>query len=836
MSKEFPISELNLNTDQFITDADVARELVDSVQSRHAKLWELIKLMEDHIDGKKPKDAEKMRAAGGSWQSNFNFGKARSKIEGVVSSGVDTVLNSMMLMSVAFKPLSENDLKDESLAFLEMPDLRDYAASCIEACINDLLEFDPRVLPFISMLEYNSTAWGWAAALRDKRSDYLGKAQHIRSIGFTDKVRADNPGDFVCLDNISGKELWQLYSKNVTSANVTRKQGGNGTVWHESASGWIREGLEEALFFAYKGAFDEKGNPSGMLSSLSADILPEFMKSPSLGMLRTEAVNIARIVNFEMAANKVTFTVIAYGNGWKSESKNGATVRYMGTVPSGATVSDHVPKYMLYQRTVKVDSKLDVLDLVVDSGFSTNGMLQDMKGLARHAVEDGIRHNRTKNDLLDKLRVSGSAAIEPENQIGGRTAPRIAPHGGFLVMDSQYKFSATQPKFDLSNHIAVLSLDENEYQRETEGFDPRVSGKLTSRPVTKEVEVVSGEVRRIEGTRAGIKLKSYGRVILGIIRSMAYHLAGNQDSTIAQNPDAQKGYESFKERLKEYLKVLNITEDKQIAKLLEQVDSVQLVAALSDPQAIIEQISMAERPYDRIKFNRMLMIARGFSRRDVAERWPLLELPTNMNDEWMAALENDALQNTSEVVFSPSHHHIAHLNIHFPKCFALIEQIMQTPDPVSLFNWLNRLVEHSGFHVDSILKTQYIVDETKAKYLNSYKQLLSAVEQIKKQIQELARQMAQQQQQQQAEQQTGQQPLDPKVQNEIEESRIKLANSQQIKLAQSEFRQGEMAKNNEQRRRQAEESHQEKLRRARDLEELKKEVTILRESIKMSAA
>lgn len=835
MSKEFPVEKLNLNTDRFVTDAEVAKSLVDSVQSKHAKLWDLIKLMEEHIDGKKPRDPDKLKSSGQSWTNNWNFGKARSKIEKVSGANVDTVLNAMLLMSVDFKPIDDKVKKDKDIAFLEMPDLKDYASNAVEACVNNLIENDSRFMPFVAMMEYCATAWGWSSSVKDIRHDYLGAAQHIRSIGFTEKVRPDQPRDFITFDTIDGKELWTRYSDIKDSENLELITGGNNTRWRQSPSGWILEGLEESLFFAYNGMFDKDKAPRGELTDFGEDILPEFMKSPSIGMMRTNSINVAKLVNFEMEQGKVTFSIVAYGNGWKGETKNGKVVRYRGGPPPGINESDQNPKYMLYQRTVKIESNLDVIDIVLDSGFSTNGMLQDMKGLARHAVEDGIRYNRNMNDLLDKLKVSGAALMEPNNQMNGRTAPRIAPHGGFLISDGNYALAPNQPKFDLSNHIAMLNIEESNYTRETENFDPNVSGKLTSRPVTREVEVVSGEVRRIEGTKAAIKLKCWGRVVLGIIRGLAYHLDKPADSTIEENLEANRCFETFKERLKEHLSVVGIDTDAKLKKLLDHIESVQLVSVLSDPQAIIEQISMAEKPYDRIKFNRMLMIARGFSRRDVVQRWPLLEMPTNMMDEWMAAQENIAFQTSAEVVFSPSHNHIAHLNTHFPKCFALIEQIMQVPDPVESFNWLNRLVEHSGFHVDALLKTQYIEEATKSKYLSAYKQLLTAIKQLKGQIEEMARKLAEQQAAAEQAQQ-GQQQIDPKVQAQIENDRIKLANNQELKKAQSEFRAQEMAKSNEQRRQHAEETHQEKIRRTRELEELKKDVTLLKESIKMSAA
>lgn len=834
--KEFDVSMLNI-PDTIVSDADTAKTIVDGVYQSNDKMWQLISMMEQHIDGRRPVDQEKLKESGRSWQSNTNYGKARSRIEGVVSENVDSVLSALLLMGVTFKPNDDKVEKDEDLAFLMQPDLRDYAGSCIEAALNDLVDEDERTLPYINMLEYNTTNWGWTVSVRDINHDYLGNAQHVRSIGFIEKARPEQVGDFVCFDTLNGRDLWKRYIETIKSENKALMPNCEPPS-HKAPNSWIIEGLEEALFYAYEGQFESDEKHNGALFSFRDQILPEFMKSSGLAIAKTEKINVSKIYTFEFESNTVTITWVAYGNGWKGGYlyENGPIGRFPGksdsAYPRGVTVTGQSPKHLLYQRTVKFKSKSEIMDLLFDTGFSTSGFLQDIRGLARYAVEDGIAHNKLRNDLMDKMRIAGCLAIEKRNNLRGGTGPKLAPMAGLLVMDPEYAFTATQPKVDLSNQVTMLTIQEREYSRETSNHNPEVSNKLTSRPVSREVEEVSGEVRRTRGTKLNIKLRCYAGVFTGILRAMAHNLGDPAESSLKQNPEAKRGFDIFTEKLKASLAILNIDSDAKLKKLLDRVDRISLENVLGDPEAIAEQISMAESPYHRVKFSRMLMIARGFSRRDVAQRWPLMEMPTNMNDEWMAALENAAFETTSEVVFSPSHHHISHLNIHFPKAFGLLEQIQQAPDPVPLFNWLNRLTEHIGFHVDSVLKTKYLVEETKLKYLKSYKELLLAIAQIKKQIEAMARKLAEQQQQAQA-----QQPqVDPETQAKIENDRIKLQENMRLKEEASKWRAGEKQKDNELRRQQQQETHQDKMQKSRELADLKKELELIKASTKMATA
>jgi hypothetical protein len=824
MSQEFDLSQIKF-PEKFIASASVAKDYVDGVHSSYDKLWNMIRLMEDHIEGKKPKDPEKLKSAGKLWAANWNYGKARAKIEKAVAENIDTVLNSLMLMTLGFKDLTDTQKKDEDYAWAQVDEMRDMAAHLLEGIINQTIDREARLLAFINIIEYNATTWGWGAVTHDPLCDWMGKAHHVRSIAFDQKAKPDNVKGFVTFDTIDAKELWRTYTEYADSPNNYYEEDCDGKTDKKSISGWNITGLEEAIFYSYKGKFDEKGKANTVLNSFQ-DILPEFLKNSSGTILNTTDVPIAKIYTFEMDKNKFTRTYVAYGAGWKGELEGNGVVRYGNDHPRSSKMATINPGHLLFQLTDEIESQEEKVSLVVDSGFTTDGYIHSFRGLARYAVEDSIRFNRKKNSIEDKLIFSGSPTIRKSTQAKGDIGPKLIPSQGFSILGDGYDYVPDQKPFDLSNHINSIQMDENDYRRETEHHNPAVSGKLSSRPVNSEVEVITSEVRRIEGSKLNIKLRCYSKIVMAIIRGLSTHVVSSPKNDLVK--EGESGLKFFKERCFKLLGPLGIDTDVKLKKMLDLIDTVNLDKAMGDPNAIIQQLQQAETPWKRLRLNRMLALAQGFSRSEVNNLFPVVEVPRSMSHEARAAFENALFATTAEIVFSPDNNHISDLSIHFPKIFGLFEQIgASQDDPIPTFNWLNRLVEHAGFHVDALLKTPYISEEVQEKWLNAYKQALKGIESIKPQIEEMVAKIQEEQQAQaeaQAQQGGG---IDPKVQAEIENKRIKLANDMEVKKMASEFRAGEMAKTNEMKRKQNEETHADKRRRTEELAELKKSIKLM---------
>lgn len=807
--------------DRLINSATAAKTYVDQINESHKRHWDITKMMEHHIDGQRPVDPAKMKQ-GRSWQNNWNYGKARAKLEKLTTANIDTALNAIAMCSVRFRELTKAESEDPDHAWFHSPELRDVVSENVEMGLNQLIEEETRILSWFNAVEYSATAWGYCPIIKDKRIDWLGRPVHIRTIGFPGKTKPEDVRSFVIFDTISAETLWRTWHDHLKNeSNFQVNQDPQGQVYRESPSGWIKEGVEEALYHSYNGKVKDKDN---VLISSFEEIVPEFVNDCSMTMLNTDKIRIATIYQLELDGKSYTKSIIAYGNGWKQEAHGNRRYSKKSSVEYNSH-NYYDPKFFLFQQEEPIESVSEILSIVLDTGFTTNTYIQDIRGLARWAVEDSIRYNRKKNMIEDKLAVAGSPFIRKNASGNGDEGPRIAPAQGFNVISEGFDFVPDQPVFNTQNHLYSLQMDEQDYKRETEHYDPNVSGRLSSRPVTEEVRTKRAEVERIEGSKLNIKLKSYADVFLGMIQGLAYHLESPPDSALSS--EAKRGFKMFKERLIHDLKAFNIDDDRKLAKVLKLVDKIVMDPVITNAEAIIEQLNQATTPYVRRRLQRMLALARGFSRKEINLMYPLNREHERYTQAQIAAVENHMLRDTVEVVWQESDDHLGHLDFHFSKAFALIEQIMAAEsDPVPIYNHLARITEHSVKHVEHLYQMPYLNEGVVVKYADAFKQLMQGQAEVRAQVEAYAKQV-QEQAQQQAEQEQGQQ-MDPQTQAKIQMAWEKLRNDEEIKRARSEFRAEEIRKDNEFRRQLKREDHEEKKQRQAEMAQLKRELELLK--------
>lgn len=810
---------------KLINAPSTAIEYVDNIYNNHHEIWKVVKDMEDHLDGKRPTPPEELKKRGRLWANNWNYGKGRSKLEKTTTENVDTVLNAISMMAVNFKKLSKSQLEDPDLAWSQNPEIRDAVAMGIESSLVHSVDNDPRLIGFFNTIEYNTTAWGWCGIVKDQR-DWVGSPQHIRTIGFPRKAKPQEIVSFCIFDTYDADYVWRKWHSIAKSDNlsVSRYPDG-GAEYHQHSSGWILEGLEEVLYWSFNGKCLD-GDKANTVFEKFDQVVPDFVRNPQAVVGQTDAVQIATIFNFEQEGNTITKTIVAYGNGWKGESDGTYYKRVLGQRQLGANSTEYSPRQFLYQDTIKATSISEVIDFVYDSGFTTNSYIQDMRGLARLCVEDSMRFNRKKNSIENKALFSGAPFLR-KTQIGtGDQGPKLMPSQGFVILGDGYDLIEKQPNFDLNSQIASINLDEQHYDRETQHYDPNLSGRLSSRPVTAEIDAKSAEVRRIEGSKISIKLKCYASVIMSMLKSIKER--SKYSGTIKFEGTGETSYKTLRSLMMDALEPYGIDTDAKLVKALDLIENIALEPVNTDINAITEQLSMATTPYRRLKLNRMLAMARGFSRKDINILHPLANRPDSLDKTKMAAMENIMFKWTEEVVFSPNDDHLGDLDIHMPKIFSLMESLQAGGgDPVEIYNWIARLVQHSGMHIDALLKMPYILDEIKEKYLSSYKDIMLAQVGIRKMVEQYASQLAQQQDQMAQAQQQGEQ-VDPKVSAKIQMDWAKLESRENIAAARSKFREDEKLKDNELRRRIKEEDHQEKIRRQNEMANTKKNIEMMK--------
>lgn len=832
--EEFNISDFDW-PEKYVTDAGVATSIVDGISESHSEYWKMIEKTEDHINGKKPKDPAKLKDQAMSWTNNWNYGKARAKIERGVSENVKGVNDALSMATVSFRAYNdEKDKEDAEMQFLQSQEMRGIISTKIASTFIETLDRETRLTGFLNKVEYNSYAFGWSAVTKDRNRDWMGTAHHVRDIGFKGKTKPDEIKMFSIFDNMDGDELWRLWKTYKKAQFLKREEDTDGNVYHiPHTGGWVLEGIEEALFYAYNGQFIKNGKdgskPNVHFTSFQ-NILPEFVKKPSLVIENTEKVSISRIYNFELDGS-FTVSYVAYGNNW-SYGKNGCRA----TCCTGGSNKDSnstgmSPKFLLYQKSFGKLSQDEAIIIIQDSGFSVDGNIQDMRGVAKYAIEDSIRYNRKKNSIEDKLLFSGSAYFRQGTAQDGETM-RITPSQGFVLVNEGFVMIEKQPDFNLQNHIMSLQMDERDHERDTIQYDPKIGSRLTSRPNKDEVRIKEQEVRKISGSKSDIKIRCYRKLFGNMLSSITYAI---KNGTKHMDKAAQMGVTYFKDELMEELKdLLNIKSEKQLLNVLNSINDFSLEPVLMDTQAIKEMMALSETPYAKRRLQRMLFLASGLPRKELNRLFPVItDDMRTFGDERVAAIENDMFWTTREIVYTDRDDPITHLSIHFNKVATVFDQVKGGAiDPMKGFNYIASMLEHCLFHIDKVAKNPYY-----SKYYDQYKAIYDrftkALNSLKGEVEKMAKQIQKQQSEQQGQGGQQQQQIDPQVQAKIEMDWYKTKAGIEISKIRSDFRAKEKEKDADFKRSIQAQNNEFKMGLQREQAELAKETQLIQESVKL---
>lgn len=824
MEQEFDISKLEF-PDIFIQDASTAKAIVDGIQESHLDYWNMIQRMEDHIEGKKPKDPKKLKQKKLGWSNNWNRNKARGKIERLVSENAKDVNDALSLSFINFRRFNEKkDKKTPVLEFLLNDEIRKIIGTKIAQVFIDTVQREQRFTDFMNTTEYNATSWGWCAVTKDNTKDWMGIPHHVKDIGFKGKTRPNEIKTFGVFDIMHGEDLWKKWEKyTMSTKGLKRKTDHEGNVFHShSASGWIKEGLEEAIFHLFNGKINKGEKPTIHFTEFE-HILPEFIQNPSLSILNTDKLKVSKIYHFEKNGD-FTVTYVAYQNKWELY-KPSADSQEKGCIccSNRGHATQVNPKYLLYQKTYKKPSQDDRIIIIKDSGFSPNGYIQDFRGVAKYAVEDSIRYNRKTNSIEDKLLFSGSPFFREGSAQTGE-AIRISPSMGFNLVDENFSLLETQPRLDLQNHLLSLKMDEDDYQRETIHYDPKIGNQLTSRPNKDEVRLKQAELARTASSKSNIKLRSYQRLFFNWLKCLT-SLIDKMDDLLDE--EVKNGVMFFKEELLHELEAFNITEDEELVSILETVEDLTLEYIIADSSALSQMIALAETPYAKRRLTRMMMLAEGMPRSELSILFPIEDFK-NYSDDRVAAIENDMFWTTVEVVYREQDDPVVHLNIHFNKMGNVFDQIRKSSvDPIKGYNYIANLLKHCLFHLGK-MNSNVFYQRHFEKYKDIYDKFTRGLNKLKPEIERMAKELAQQQQQQ------AQQPgIDPKVAHELKMNEVKALAGIQLNEKRSDFRAQEKLRSAEFKREQQEVDFQRKQQREKEKAELDNELKLIEKSIEL---
>jgi hypothetical protein len=753
------------NENDFIDSYRVAFSIVDEAVQSHDKAWKLIKEHQEHIDGKPPMSQNDLKKNGMAWASNWNYGKARAKLEKVVAENISKVSNAISLSYVTFKEYEDNDL-----AFLENREEAAIHATTIASCLVMTLLRESRMSDWLNSIEYPATAFGYCAVV-DKEDDWLPEAIHPKSVAFRPNSKPEDIECWVTFGIITANELWRKWANWNKTLEQVESQPEQLTAEMVSIDGWNMQGIQNVLFKAFKRTGEYRSVESW------EDISSHYNNNCSAAIQNTHDIHIAKIF-YKESNGTITECRIPWANEkFRLETK------------VSSNTNETAGEYILYKKKGRSKNQDDYITLIRDSGFSVSGYIQDLRGLAKYAVPDSIRYNRIRNNINNKGILTGSPMFEKANSSVG-DGFKVTVSQGFVILPTTHNLVDKQPSYNIGEQINILRFEENEFQRETQQFDATITGRLTSRPNRGEVEQVTQEVQTLNASKNNIKLRDYSVVLRRILHNIV-------NKKLLPSDAGYEGQKRFFSYVKKGMKGVVETDD-DVKKVVKAIDSFIIDPIIHDENTIMLAIQMAETPFARNRFRRMLLVSRGMPIEEVNIAVPMIQDKfTMLQDDRVAAFENDMFWTTNEVVFTGTDDHVIHLESHILKGQNVIKGVMEGRlSPIDGYKWLANAVPHSSLHLD-ILGSDPALNEKAREYSSMLQEIASET----RKIEQMAGQMIQAQQ----EAANQPEPLKPEVEAEI-------ANKNAKTIADTQRKDWIAAQRTQQREKQIELSHEQKLR------------------------
>jgi hypothetical protein len=687
---------LNHPDSDFFCDFGVAHTYVMSASDAHSKQWELAGAIEEHIEGKKPMEQKRLDDLGMSWAYNYNYYRARGKIEGACGEFVDKMVRSLALGYPEFRNTKDEDTESESpLKFLADYNERGIVSAAIGCAFSEMMEEEGEVQTFLNQTEYISYTFGYCG-ISWPIHDWKGDPIHIKHLATRPGSTITKLDEWVIFKTENNNWLWQRYNE----INDSEEKDEFGYV-----HGWNKEGLQIVLLKLFKGKIEAGG------TSRSPDtwdeILPLYSQNASNVISNTSDIRLAKIYYKEVDGS-FTECYIPWGYEWTKT-----------TAGTNAGKADQVPQ-ILYKVKHDVRPK-ELMGFVRDSGFTVSGEICKMRGAGRLIVEDSQRYNRTRNSMNNKALFAGSPWFETGGTQGNEKF-KVTFSQGFVMMPPGGVIAERQPQFNISENIGLLQFEEREFSDNSQHFNSKASAGLSSRPTSDEIQLAQHEAGRARTAKDTVKVSDYSKIFLQFIRKMA--------KKPNKKDDNYDGHRKFFDLLLRYVPQY-LKDDESIVKALKAIDTYKISLILGDIQAIQVAIGMAETPFGRNRYRRMLLIAMGHSRSEVDLLVPMYQDKYRyMQDDRITAIENDMFWNTNEVVFQLTDDHVTHFTGHQIKFDKTVQAAReQRIDIVMAWKYLVNLFVHMQMHVDPLLQDASLKDKGE-EFMNQLKQDNQVLKQV----------------------------------------------------------------------------------------------------------
>lgn len=783
-----------------ILSAQDAGLIVNAALRSHQSYWERIRNQEMEImEGKPPFEPKDLEEKGASWCNNRNYGQGKSHVEQSVGNNVTDILKSIQLMEIEFETFDKKKHKSNIDAFLLDDNLKDIFQEKICGAFAETLTQSDKLKTFLNTAEYNSFLHGYCPITRDPFG-WIGLANHITHIAFEDRTKVGNIKIWVSFDVIKAdvllEKLEQLCENKNIKPTLIREEDGGYIIYD---NGWIRKGLESALCYQLtQMQLKGKDGQEKMVFNTWDDVKNLIQDNGRTWIEKNvNNIYIAKIFTKECDCFVETY------------------VRMMKSVDfADSEFTTTVDKYLMFQKCYPNTKSTDFIDIVKEYAISSTDYIHDLRGSGKQIAEYSHWFNIKKNAIEDKLLLSGGLILKaPNTLIQQNVALKVI--GGMVVLPEDVNFAPNQIKQDLGDHVQSIEMDKQDYDERI--FHYRPKPQLTSRPTKDEVQLVGAEISQQAQNRLPFKLIDYSN----IFTKSLYDLANLEFDEEKEKEEQECFFERLKEEFSQF--DLEITD---IKKILSRIKRIHITPVLQNIQAIQQALSIAPNNMARKKLLRMLFLAYGFSRRDINI---LIQEENYGNQLEMAAIENAAFYNTSEMVFTFGQDHITHLNVHFGKMDRVLTNVKSGDDPVKAYNFINNAITNTAKHVEALKSNPFF----NSKYKEFYKMQVvfeKNAQELGKAIEKMQQQIVQQQQDQQ---QQGQQ-LSPKDQQALYLDRVKTMDKIHRANLQAQANQERRQKDFEFKQNLLAKKAESEINMAEELAKVKSELEMLQKATKMS--
>jgi hypothetical protein len=682
-----------------VPSVTVAKKIVDNAIESHDSYHRTITNHLKHLQLAPPFDPKKLRASAQSWRSNFSFGKATGKVEKLTIEAVGTAYGALGMAFLRFKRFNEKEYGEkEDKQWMRDDVKRGQYANDIVSVYADLFEDDDRTPDLVSRVSYNMRTFGVGYVLKEpgREKDWLGEAFDIRSVMFPKRSRVTDIDKAVVKSSMPILKFWQKYT--------SMKPG----------SAWNKEGLEE-LFFHYYKEHGSKGKELNSIHDTAAtkgweDVSNSFAEEVTLLDQCSDSVSFSKILS-EEPDGSITVTYYAY------------------TGDTETSIKDFSPKFLLYQKNFKGIKVKDILFIVRDSGVTSSGFIQDMRGISQFAVPDSHRFNLDRNALRDKALLSGNMTFAQSTANQGQkfnltvsSVATITPQG-FEASDKQHNPNLG-PLFD------SMRAEEEAYQRETQHHDASISGRLGDRATTREVDRVAAEVEGARQSKVAVSLRDWARI----------HMSNIMDLAKNSFKDSDPGKDARDYFFDELSHLWQLPEE-GVQSILDEISRISLEVVQANPDALRESIAITQSQYARNELSRQLLTVLGHPRRRVERLNPRTGKQDSVTaDQIHAELQNQIFWTRGGVLIGDNVDPVVQLRIHFKLFKDAVDSVQRGGDPVAIANYLKNGLGHTAkllllTEEDPLYKPSF--DELKLvqdQFEQQLKQIVAAAKKKAKQI------------------------------------------------------------------------------------------------------